>query len=100
MFMLNCAKTPVHMDNVVRGDYSQRTTIKAFDIGGKCVFVYGYGRIGKRVAALCKAFGMEVLIADEKFSPDIRQQDGFEVIQDLDAGLARAIFLTLHVHDR
>lgn len=97
MFMLNCAKTPVHMDNVVRGDYSQRTTIKAFDIGGKCVFIYGYGRIGKRVAGLCKAFGMEVLIADKKFSPDIRQQDGFEVIPDLDAGLARANFLTLHV---
>ena len=97
MFMLNCAKTPVHMDNVVRGDYRQRTTIKAFDIGSRSVFVLGYGRIGKRVAALCRAFGMEVLIADEKFSSDIRQQDGFEVIQDLDSGLARADFLTLHI---
>lgn len=97
MFMLNCAKTPLHMDNVVRGDYQQRTTIKAFDLGGRCVFILGYGRIGTRVAALCKAFGMEVLIADEKFSPDLREQDGFEVIQDLNAGLARAHFLTVHV---
>jgi D-3-phosphoglycerate dehydrogenase len=97
MMMLNCAKTPYHMDSVVRGDYSTRTSIKAFDIGARCVFVFGYGRIGVRVAALCKAFGMRVIIADEKFSPETKQQDGFEIIHNLDEGLAQADFLTLHV---
>jgi len=97
MFMLNCAKTPVYMDSIVRGDYSQRTTIKAFDIGAKTVFILGYGRIGTRVARLCQAFGMRVLISDEKFAGDVRETDGFEVVHDIDEGLAAADFLTVHI---
>ena len=97
MLMLNCAKTPHHMDSVVREDYRTRTSIKAFDIGARCVFVFGYGRIGTRVAALCKAFGMRVIIADEKFSPTAKDKDGFQIIHNLDKGLEQADFLTLHV---
>ena len=97
MFMLNCAKTPVHMDNIVRTDYSQRTSIKAFDLGARTVLILGYGRIGTKVAALCKAFGMCVLIADEKFGDAIKEQDGFPIIHDLNEGLAQADFLTVHV---
>ena len=57
MFMLNMAKNPVYMDHVVRTDYSQRTHIKAFDIGARTILVLGYGRIGARVAALARALG-------------------------------------------
>ena len=91
MFMLNCAKTPVLMDNIVRTDYSQRTSIKAFDLGARTVLIFGYGRIGTKVAALC-AFGMRVLIADEKFGDEIKEQDGFPIIHDLNKGLAQADF--------
>jgi len=97
MFMLNLAKTPVHMDSIVRNDYSQRTTIKAFDIGARTVFILGYGRIGKRVAALCNAFGMQVLISDEKFASHLQEQDGLQIIHDLEEGLKQADFLTVHV---
>ena len=38
-----------------------------------------------------------VIIADEKFSPETKQQDGFEIIHNLDEGLSQADFLTLHV---
>ncbi len=97
MFMLNCAKTPVYMDSIVRNDYSQRTTIKAFDIGAKTVFIIGYGRIGTKVAKLCQAFGMRVLLNDEIFTPDQKEIDGFEIIHNMDEGLSQADFLTVHV---
>jgi len=97
MFMLNMAKNPVYMDQVVRTDYSRRATIKAFDIGARTLLVLGYGRIGTRVAALARAFGMTVLICDEKFEAGVSEVDGFEVVHDLNEGLRRSTFLTLHI---
>ena len=97
MFMLNMAKNPVYMDRVVRTDYSQRTHIKAFDIGARTILVLGYGRIGARVAALARAFGMTVLICDEKFDAGVSEVDGFELVHDLNEGLKRSTFLTLHI---
>ena len=97
MFMLNMAKNPVYMDHVVRTDYSQRTSIKAFDLGARTLLVLGYGRIGTRVAALARAFGMTVLVCDEKFDEGVSEVDGFEIIHDLDEGLKRCTFLTIHI---
>ena len=97
MFMLNMAKNPVYMDQVVRTDYSQRTSISAFDIGARTVLVLGYGRIGTRVAALARAFGMTVLICDEKFDTGVSEVDGFELVHDLNEGLRRCTFLTIHI---
>ena len=97
MFMLNMAKNSVYMDQVVRSDYSQRTNIKAFDLGARTLLVLGYGRIGTRVARLASAFGMTVLVCDEKFDLGVSEVDGFEIIHDLDEGLARSTFLTVHI---
>lgn len=96
MFILNCAKKPQQMDNIVRADYAKRASINAFDIGGRTVFVFGYGRIGRRVAALCQAFNMEVLVHDINFAPDQTEIDGYEIIHRLDDGLARANVLSVH----
>ena len=40
---------------------------------------------------------MRVLIADEKFGDEIKEQDGFPIIHDLNEGLAQADFLTVHI---
>jgi len=97
MFMLNMAKNSVYMDQVVRSDYSQRTNIKAFDLGARTLLVLGYGRIGTRVSRLASSFGMTVLVCDEKFDLGVSEVDGFEIIHDLDEGLARSTFLTIHI---
>ena len=97
MFMLNMAKNSVHMDQVVRSDYSKRNNIKAFDLGARTLLVLGYGRIGTRVSRLAGSFGMTVLVCDEKFDRGVSEVDGFEIIHDLDEGLARSTFLTIHI---
>ena len=97
MFMLNMAKNSVHMDKVVRSDYGDRKNIKAFDLGARTLLVLGYGRIGTRVARLASAFGMAVLVCDEKFDDGVSEVDGFEIIHNLDDGLARCAFLTIHI---
>ena len=97
MFMLNMAKNPVYMDQIVRGDYSRRKNIKAFDLGARTLLVLGYGRIGSRVARLANAFGMTVLVCDEKFDAGVSEVDGFQIVHDLCEGLMRSTFLTIHI---
>lgn len=62
-------------------------------LGGCAVGVLGYGRIGRRVAALARAFGARVLACDLR-EPDC--EPGIEFCA-LDALLGSADVLTLHV---
>ncbi|MDR2402581.1 MAG: C-terminal binding protein [Spirochaetaceae bacterium] len=55
------------------------------------LFIAGYGRIGRAVAAKAKALGMEVLAYDALSKPQ-----GVTAVS-LEEGLARADFVTLHV---
>ncbi|HCD64220.1 MAG TPA: hypothetical protein DEQ51_06760, partial [Alphaproteobacteria bacterium] len=50
-----------------------------------------------RVAALARAFGMTVLICDEKFDDGVSEVDGFELVHDLNEGLRRSNLLTIHI---
>lgn len=61
---------------------------------GKTVAVVGYGRIGRRVAALLAAFGARLLIVD----PYIRQIDvaDFSLV-NLTEALSRADIISIHV---
>ena len=97
MFMLMMAKNPREMDRVVREDYSLRKNTKAIDIGVRTVLVVGYGRIGMRVARLCRTFGMTVLVNDTKFADHVSEIDSFEIVHDIDDALSRIDILTVHV---
>ncbi|MDH3667708.1 MAG: hydroxyacid dehydrogenase [Paracoccaceae bacterium] len=96
MFILGLAKNLGHMDRAVRQDYSRRMQTRVVDVADKRVLVLGYGRIGKLVAPLCRAFGMEVLLHDLLLEPGTAC-DGFAVAPSLAEGLAQADFLTVHV---
>ncbi|HBQ22405.1 MAG TPA: hypothetical protein DD656_01585 [Alphaproteobacteria bacterium] len=97
MFMLAAAKDLLRMDHTTRHDYSSRANIDAVDLNGRTVLVLGYGRIGAKVAVLCRAFGMNVLVHDNKLSPTQADIDGFKLVHDLHQGLAEADILTVHV---
>jgi D-3-phosphoglycerate dehydrogenase len=55
------------------------------------LFIVGYGRIGRAVAAKARALGMEVLACDAL----VRPPEGIAV--SLEEGLARADFVSIHV---
>ena len=64
---------------------------------GKCLGVYGYGRIGATVAGYARAFGMDVLVWAREASRERARADGNEVAPSKTDLLARSDVLTLHM---
>lgn len=70
--------------------------LPTFDLAGRTVLVIGFGRIGGRVARLCAAFGMTVLVRDPHVPRNTIKGAGFTPADDLDAAVATADIVTLH----
>ena len=95
--MLTLAKRAVEMHSIVKeGKWGHRLGMLPYDLFGKTVLIVGFGRIGTRTAKRCLAMEMNVLIYDPyKSSADIKAAD-CECVNDLDAALPRADFVSIH----
>jgi glycerate dehydrogenase len=74
-------------------DKSELTTLYDFptdEVDGKTVGIIGYGHIGKRVAKLCEAFGMKVIVHTRTVKDDDAEHVSFEEL------LERSDIITLH----
>lgn len=92
LLMLAAARGLREQDHAARAaDWGFRATGGGFELAGKTLLVVGLGRIGQRVVQLARAFGMRVLGHD----PVAQAEDAEPVT--LDAGLAEADLVTLHV---
>jgi D-3-phosphoglycerate dehydrogenase len=94
---------------VARGRWSERGGITPGDLDGATIGIVGYGRIGRRVGHLARAFGMTVLAHDPYLAdagasrpgapgPDDGATivDGAELVS-LDALRTRSTVITLHL---
>src|SRR5450755_5138225 len=95
--MLMLAKRAKEMHGIVKdGSWGQRLGKLPFDLFGKSVLIVGFGRIGTRTAKRCLAMEMQVLLYDpHKPAADIKA-GGCEPVDDLDAALPRADFVSIH----
>lgn len=64
---------------------------------GRTLSIWGYGKIGRKVAGYGKAFGMRVVIWGREASREAAQADGFEAAPSREAFFAEADVLTLHL---
>ena len=97
-FMLAVAKKARHYDDSVRrGDFLVREAADHLELYGRTVLIVGFGRIGRRVAARCRAFEMTVECCD----PYIPQQEivdaGCTPAADLAEALPGADYVCVHV---
>lgn len=98
MLMLAAARRTVAFDGFVRNrNWNERNTFNAWELDGKSLLVLGFGRIGKRVAELAKAFGMDVSAFDPFVTADAMASLGIAAVNDMKAGLAAADYVTLHL---
>lgn len=98
MLLLACARQTRVYDARLRGcDWGQVEAAPTYDLAGRSVLVLGFGRIGGRVARLCAAFGMRVLVHDPYIPQNTVKGAGFIPVAELHAGLAEADMVTVHV---
>ena len=89
--MLAAARRVVAHDAASRqGHWNERNKFDAVELDGKTLLVIGFGRIGRRVAELARAFGMDIMAYDPFVS------DG-HMVTDLKAALGKADFVSLHM---
>ncbi len=102
MMMLALNKRAFQYDALTRAhQFHQRCVHPTSELLDKKALVVGFGRIGKRVAPVLKAFGMRVTVADIDLDAEFAAQLGCESCTDFRDQLADSDYVTLHVplHD-
>ncbi len=95
--MMAVAKRALELHSRTRdGQWYERRSGLPQEMAGATVLVVGFGRIGSRTAPRCAAFGMQVLVYDPYVPAATVRAAGYEPVDDLDAALARADYVTIH----
>jgi D-3-phosphoglycerate dehydrogenase / 2-oxoglutarate reductase len=94
--LLALAKQVRDGDRWLRGPRTQPLPL-GFELLGRTLGLVGLGRIGKRMAEICgRGLRMRVLAYDPYASPAAAEALGVELVDNLDALLARADVVSLH----
>ncbi len=96
MLMLTLSRQTVGYDARTRAlRWGLTDELPCFDLFERTVLVVGFGRIGGRVARLCHAFGMRVLVHDPYVPGNTIKGAGFTPVKLME-GLAQADIVTTH----
>ena len=95
--LLDLAKRTRFHDEAVRsGQWDLRHRFAATELRGKVLLLVGLGRIGRLVAGMANAFGMQVRALDPFQTAQQIRLAGAEPAASLIAGLAEADYVSLH----
>jgi D-3-phosphoglycerate dehydrogenase len=95
--ILALAKQVARYDCQTRaGNFAVRDTFAARELAGRTILLVGYGRIGRKVAYLAKAFGMTVNVYDPFADANALAADGVWPAASLHEGLANADVVSVH----
>jgi D-3-phosphoglycerate dehydrogenase / 2-oxoglutarate reductase len=98
MLMLTAARRTVahHMASTT-GNWNERNRFDSVELDGKSLLVLGFGRIGRRVAELARAFGMQVTAFDPYVSAAQMATLGVSHAPDMAEALADADYISVHL---
>lgn len=95
--IMSLARRGAAMDALVKeGRWQDRYKEMPVDLYGKTVLIIGFGKIGTRSAKRFAAMETNVLVYDPYMYSETIRGMGYEPVQDLDAAVARADFITVH----
>ena len=96
-FMLSLARKIPLGDRGIKEGQWLKSEMMGIELKGKTLGIVGLGRIGSRVGALAKAFGMKILVYDVIQLPEQLIKSLEAEVVDLDTLLSLSDFVTLHV---
>lgn len=70
---------------------------KGFQMKGHTLGIVGYGSIGRRVAAICNGFGMNIIVADPYLTA--KDVEDYITLKTFDEVIAQSDILTVHMKD-
>jgi len=98
MMMLSLNKRAAQYDQLTRkGDFQSRSKLFTSELHSKNILIIGYGRIGTRLAPVCKALGMNVHVADIAMNHEKAAEQGCTVVDDWRSVLGNMDYLSVHV---
>jgi D-3-phosphoglycerate dehydrogenase len=106
LLMAAMRRLPHYVGNLKHGAW-QQSGLKSssmppnFGIGttlaGKTLGIWGYGRIGKRIANYGKAFGMQVVVWGSVSSREAAEQDGYQAAKSREEFFTQSDAVSLHL---
>lgn len=98
MLILAASHRLIAADRAVRhGPWGWRNGLQTHEVAGKRLLVVGFGRIGRRLAALARAFGVEVWAHDPFVPQDAWPDASVHRVADLPEALPQADIVSLHL---
>jgi D-3-phosphoglycerate dehydrogenase len=98
MLMLSAARrTVAHHVASTAGNWNERNRFDSTELDGKTLLVLGFGRIGRRVAELAKAFGMHVSAFDPFVTAGQMAPLGISHAEDMTGALGAADYVAVHM---
>jgi D-3-phosphoglycerate dehydrogenase len=95
--ILALAKDIVYQDRVLKhGDWSVRHQRIGRDLYNMTIGLVGFGKIGQRVAQLCAAFGMQIMVFDPYVDKKDSWNTGVEFIHTLQDLLPKVDIISIH----
>ncbi len=102
LIMAASRRIPRYVSNLQQGRWQSvsatpQNNVLGTVLKGRTLAIWGYGKIGRMIAAYGKAFGMRVLIWGREASRDAALKDGYLAAESKQQFFADADVLTLHL---
>lgn len=95
--IINIAKKINFYDSEVRSNnFEIRNSFNSRDLNKKNILIFGYGRIGKKVADICNFFNMNVFVYDKFLKLD-NLSNNTKIVNNINENLNIYDFISLHI---
>ena len=89
---------PAYVNQLQQGNWQSSGSLGlGRTLNGRTLGIWGYGKIGQRIAKFAQAFGMNVLVWGSASSREKAVQDGFDAAESKQAFFTQADIVSLHL---